>query len=183
MKTKTIFKTTASLLAMFVIMLFAFNACSKDDSDSEPILDSDPVLMKLNITEIAVIRFKNDNMISVWDPPFGKPDIYPRIDFGNTIILDEDAHSKQNIGAVDLPVHFNINPPVDLLYLDKEYVYKLYDDDDGFINSADDFMGSLSFVPINEWKPGALTISLSDNPSMPYAANFQVAIYVTPFWE
>ena len=39
MKTKTIYQTTAAILAMFVIMLFSFSACSSDDSsdDSETV--------------------------------------------------------------------------------------------------------------------------------------------------
>lgn len=36
MKTKNIYQTTATLLAMFVFILFAMNGCSKDDPDPDP---------------------------------------------------------------------------------------------------------------------------------------------------
>ncbi len=158
MKTTTIFQKTAVIFAMFVFIVFAFNACSNDDDDDP----SDPT--SVNVTKITVTDFPQHNGYIdfivyttpiYWDPlDLGAPDIFPSIIKGSKTIISfagEYSKNAQNNSSYA----FNVNPIVKLNPTDT-YTIRLHDWD----SAADDLMGETSFKPYNgDDEPNQLLIT------------------------
>ena len=148
MKTNAINQLTSALTALFVILMFAFSACSSDDDPSDD--PSDPT--SVNVTKITVTDFPQHNgYIHIplvgsnpiyWDAlELGAPDIYPSIIQGSKTILtcvDDRRTNAQNNSSYS----FTINPVVNLNPTES-YTIRLHDWDP----ADDDLMGETSFKP------------------------------------
>lgn len=99
----------------------------------------------IQITRIDIIRFPTLNSDGLpWDLG-GDPDIFPKVLKGNQILLSV-FNAIENADENDVHI-FEISPPVSLDEPNDEYTISLFDEDDSFLDTTDDEMGAIDFIP------------------------------------
>jgi len=121
----------------------------------------------IRITSMSVTRFPRSNGNVMWDPEDG-PDIFFRlldkeIDIGQPDYLVEDAMTSKPYNFI---FHFiDINHPADT------YKIQLLDYDG--IDTKEDFMGEITFVPLDKSKDFPSTIILDDGGPIAFLMTVQ----------
>ncbi len=105
---------------------------------------------------------------TAWDDNNGRPDVYATLSKGNVVIWTSSTHTNS---------FYNISqvlgyPSITINTINDEYNFKLYDWD---TPDADDFMGSVSFVP---WQgdmnlPTTLTIDAGGNVAFKITVSYR----------